>query len=221
MLARILAAYTNNALRIKNMAKLYFRYGAVSSAKTLNLLAVAYNYRQQSKNVIIVKPAFDDRFGINIVQSRAGLNQQADIIVSESDNNIDISPFLPLHCILVDELQFLNFKIIEQLRDIASFQNIPVICYGLRTDFRGRLFPATQRLLELADTIEEVKTTCAYCNRKAIMNLKFMDQKPTLQGPSAEIGAEEKYLPTCYHCYAQKLHLHSTFQKTEQEAFNL
>jgi thymidine kinase len=215
MLARILAAYTDNARWIK-MAKLYFRYGAVSSAKTLNLLAVAYNYRQQSKNVIIVKPAFDDRFGVHMVQSRAGLKQEADIIVSELDNNIDISPFLPLHCILVDELQFLNVKIIEQLRDIASFQNIPVICYGLRTDFRGHLFPATQRLLELSDTIEEIKTTCTYCNRKAIMNLKFFNHQPTTKGPSAEVGAEEKYLPTCYHCYAQKLHLHPTDQTSKK-----
>lgn len=189
------------------MAKLYFRYGAVSSAKTLNLLAVAYNYRQQAKRVIIIKPAFDDRFGLEMVQSRAGLMQVADIVVSESDTHIDIQSFLPLHCILVDELQFLTVPIVQQLRDIASFQNIPVICYGLRTDFRGHLFPATKRLLELADTIEEIKTTCAYCNRKAIMNLKFFNNKPTMEGPSAELGAEEKYLPTCYHCYATNLNL--------------
>ena len=187
------------------MAKLYFRYGAVSSAKTLNLLAVAYNYRQQSKSAIIVKPAFDARFGIEMVQSRAGLRQEADIVVPESDTSIDISSYLPLHCILVDEINFLKVEIIDQLRDISSFQNIPVICYGLRTDFRGHLFPATKRLLEVADTIEEIKTTCAYCNRKAIMNLKFFNHKPTIEGPSAELGAEEKYLPTCYHCYAQKL----------------
>lgn len=191
------------------MAKLYFRYGSVSSAKTLNLLAVAYNYRQQSKKVIVMKPAFDSRFGLEMVQSRAGLKQEADIVVSDLQTTVDISAYLPLQCILIDEVQFMSPGIIDQFRAIASFQNIPVICYGLRTDFRGHLFPTTKRLLELADTIEEIKTTCAYCNRKAIMNLKFLNHQPTLEGPSAELGAEEKYLPTCYHCYAHKLQLNT------------
>ncbi len=192
------------------MAKLYFRYGTVSSAKTLNLLAVAYNYRQQSKRVIIVKPAFDDRFGAEEVKSRAGLIQKADVILKDNQTSFDLTPFLPLHCILVDELQFLAPGIIDFFRNIATFHKIPVIGYGLRVDFRGHLFPASQRVLELADTIEEIKTTCAYCNKKAIMNLKFLDQQPTLLGPQSETGAEEKYMPACYRCYAEKLQNPST-----------
>ncbi len=199
------------------MAKLYFRYGVVSSAKTLNLLAVAHNYQQQSKRVIIVKPAFDVRFGETDVKSRAGLVKQADIIVASEATSLDLSPFLPLQCILVDELHFLNPKLVDYFRCIATFEKIPVICYRLRSDFRGHLFPATQRLLELADTIEEVKTTCTYCNKKAIMNLKLLDQKPTLMGPQIELGAEEKYLPTCYGCYAEKLSL-SNISETREES---
>merc|ERR1712014_464783 len=94
---------------------------------------------------------------------------------------------------------------VERLRDVATNQHIPVICYGLRTDFRSRLFPGSQRLLELADTIEEVKTTCTYCNRKAIMNLKSVDGKETMAGPTVCLGAEEMYVPSCYQHFCERL----------------
>lgn len=186
------------------MAKLYFRYGTVGSAKTLNLLAVAHNYLQQGKKVVVLKPALDDRWGKEWVRSRAGLERQADFLLS-ANTKIEVHNFADAHCLLVDEAQFLEPKVIDQLRQVVTFHHIPVICYGLRTDFRGKLFPGALRLLEIADTIEEVKTTCAYCNAKAVMNLKLLNGKATLAGPSIELGAEEKYLPTCYAHYRERL----------------
>jgi thymidine kinase len=186
------------------MAKLYFRYGTVGSAKTLNLLAVTHNYQQQNKRVLLIKPKLDTRFGDEDVTSRAGLTKKADFLVTEQ-TVFDSHDFKGNDCILVDEAQFLGKSIIDQLRTIASTHNIPVICYGLRTDFRGNLFEGSKRLFEVADSIEEIKTTCSFCNRKAIFNLKLVDGKPTLTGPSIELGAEEKYLPACSTCYRNQL----------------
>lgn len=188
------------------MAKLYFRYGTVGSAKTLNLLAVAHNYEQQGKNVLLIKPELDVRWDVNTVRSRAGLERKADLLV-QPKTELDIESFAGLHCILVDEAQFLSGSVIEQLRHITNAMNVPVICYGLRTDFRSVLFEGAKRLMELADAIEEIKTTCNFCNSKAIFNLKFLDGEPTLGGPSIDLGAEEKYLPACHKCYCEKLDL--------------
>lgn len=106
---------------------------------------------------------------------------------------------------LVDEAQFLSPQLVEQLRCVANELDVPVICYGLRSDFRTRLFAGAQRLMELADEIAEVKTTCGFCNRKAVFNLKLAGGLPTLAGPVIDLGTEEKYLPTCAKCYAAKL----------------
>lgn len=185
------------------MAKLYFRYGTVNSAKTLNLLAVAHNYRQQGKRPLLVKPALDTRWGQECITARAGLQEKADVIC-EPSTVITSDQLQGTACILVDEAQFLPLFVIEQLAHIAHVSpKIPVICYGLRTDFKTKLFPAAARLLELADSIEEIKTTCAYCNRKAIFNLKLVNGKPTREGPSVELGAEELYQPACATCYAE------------------
>lgn len=186
------------------MAKLYFRHGTVGSAKTLNLLAVAHNYGQQGKKVFVIKPALDDRFGQDHVRSRAGLSRIADLQV-KADTILDHAQFTEVDCILVDEAQFLSTEMVNQLRAMTFELNIPIICYGLRTDFRTGLFEGARRLMELADTIEEIKTTCAFCHKKAIFNLKFLDGEPTLRGPVIDLGAEEKYLPACYACYSQKL----------------
>lgn len=186
------------------MAKLYFRHGTVSSAKTLNLLAVAHNYRSQGKQVVLIKPALDDRFGSEVIRSRAGMEQAADIKVL-ADTQIDKKEFEGISCILVDEAQFLSVAVVEQLREIAVDLNIPVICYGLRSDFRTRLFEGSARLFELADSIEEIKTTCAFCNRKAVANLKHVNGVATLAGPAIDLGAEEKYYPACYSCYKSQI----------------
>jgi thymidine kinase len=107
--------------------------------------------------------------------------------------------------VLVDEAQFLTPEQVDELRDLTQKAAVPVICYGLRTDFRSALFEGSRRLLEVADSIEEVKTTCAFCNRKAVLNLKSVGGAPTLAGPSRQLGAEELYLPVCYAHYTSKL----------------
>lgn len=193
------------------MAKLYFRYGTVGSAKTLNLLAVAHNYRQQNKKVLLLKPELDTRFGKDIIKTRAGLEAPVDVLVP-TDGPCALPDLNGVVCVLVDEAQFLSVAAVDQLHNLAHActyppyhrAGVPVICYGLRTDFRRQLFPASQRLLELADSIEEIKTICTFCLRKAIFNLKLCDGEPTLAGPSVELGCEEKYLPVCAACYAVK-----------------
>ena len=186
------------------MAKLYFRHGTVGSAKTLNLLAVAHNYRQQGKNILLMKPDLDTRFGRERIKSRAGLEMDADLLIVDETSlrNVD---YVGIHCILVDEAQFLSGKVIEALRRIALEHDIPILCYGLRTDFKSHLFEGSARLMELADSIEEVKATCHYCNRKSIMNLKHVNGVAVCEGPSVELGAEEKYFPACYKCYCKEV----------------
>jgi thymidine kinase len=193
------------------MAKLYFRYGTVGSAKTLNLLAVAHNYRQQRKKVLLLKPALDTRFGRDVIKTRAGLEAVADALLP--DTGLAILPSLDdVVCVLVDEVQFVSVEVIDQLYGLAhactyppyNRAGIPVICYGLRTDFRRVLFPAARRLMELADSIEEVKTTCTYCLQKATFNLKLRDGLPVTDGPAVELGCEELYVPVCGSCYEAK-----------------
>lgn len=188
------------------MAKLYFRYGTVGSAKTLNLLAVAHNYKQQEKKILLIKPRIDTRFGQEQIKSRAGLEMNADILVDEDTKLLSYN-WEGISCILVDEAQFLSALHIEELRELTVAQNIPVICYGLRTDFRARLFEGSLRLMELADRIEEVKATCHYCHRKSIMNLRHMNGQACLEGPSIQLGAEETFYPACYACYTEQLSL--------------
>lgn len=186
------------------VAKLYFRYGTMDSAKSLNLLAVAHNYRNQGKRVVLLKPALDDRFGETVIRSRAGLESPADRVV-DGDTVLDPEDFRDHDCVLVDEAQFLSPSVVDQLRGLTRDPGVPVICYGLRTDFRTRLFPGSRRLLELADTIEEVKVTCKFCNRKAIFNMRWVDGEPTLEGPQVMLGAEEAYTPVCHRCFARRL----------------
>ncbi|MBQ7502400.1 thymidine kinase [bacterium] len=186
------------------MAKLYFRYGAMGSAKTLNLLAVRHNYVLQGKKVFLIKPALDERFGKEMIRSRAGLEHKADLLV-EADTVLNPEIFSGLHCVLVDECQFLSPFLVEQLRELTRTVNVPVITYGLRTDFRGRLFEGSKRLMELADSIEEVKTTCQFCNRKAVYNLRHTaDGEAILDGPTVMLG-DAQYSPVCYPCYYEKM----------------
>ncbi len=182
------------------MAKLYFRYGTMDSAKSMNLLAVAHNYRKQGKRVVLMKPRLDTRFGAEKISSRSGLEATADLMIDE-DTSLDPRDFAGLDCVLVDEAQFLPPSVIDDLRRITVDPGVPVICYGLRTDFKTKLFPGAQRLMELADGIEEVKVTCQYCQRKAICNLRFVNGAPTVEGPQIQLGAEESYAPVCWAHY--------------------
>ena len=148
----------------------------------------------------------DIRFGLDQIKSRAGLQNDADILIRPDTNLLD----LPLEqrkvsCVLVDEAQFLAPGHIDQLRLITTLWKVPVICFGLRTDFRANLFPGSRRLMELADSIEEVKTTCYFCNSQAVFNLKHVNGIADCTGPAVQLGAEEKYFPTCFDCYRSSL----------------
>lgn len=184
------------------MAKLYFRYGTMDSAKSLNLLAVAHNYKKQGKRVVLMKPRLDVRFGTTQISSRAGLAAAADVMI-DVDTQLDPRDFVGVDCVLVDEAQFLPPHVIEALRRITVDPGVPVICYGLRTDFQTKLFPGSQRLMELADGIEEVKVTCQYCQKKAICNLRSVNGQAVVHGPQIQLGAEEAYAPVCWSHYDQ------------------
>lgn len=188
--------------------KLYFRFGTMSSSKTANLLMVAHNYKVQNKTVLLIKPHLDDRFGSDIIKSRAGLEQKADIVLNTTSNlikdyNIDYNKYC---AVLVDEVQFLTEEHIEQLRIITQY--VPVICYGLKNDYKTRLFPGSKRLIELADTIEEVKTVCTFCNKKSTINMKYSDGKILKEGSDLiDLGTEDKYLSSCWYCWYTKIEI--------------
>ena len=176
----------------------------MGSAKTLNLLAVRHNYELQGKKVLLMKPRTDDRFGANTVRSRAGLSYEADLLLDE-DTELSAELWDGLHCVLVDEGQFLSPTMVERLRSITHKYNVPVIAYGLRTDFRTQLFPGSRRLMELADAIEEIKTTCMFCNRKAVFNLRHDSAgRALIDGPQVSLGAEANYSPVCHGCYVER-----------------
>ena len=177
------------------MAKLYFRYGTVGCAKTLNLLAVAHNYRQQGKKIVLMKPELDTRFGREKIKSRAGLQETADVLI-QPDVSILSMDFAGLSCILVDEAQFLAAKTIDELRQITVEWDIPVICYGLRRDFKTFLFDGSRRLMEFADSIEEVKVTCHFCNRKAIVNLKHVNGGRSMKARPLSSGRKKNICPS-------------------------
>eukprot|EP01038_Epipyxis_sp_PR26KG_P010059 gene10059-13519_t len=188
------------------MPKLYFKHGVVNSAKTLNLLALSYSYKAQGKSVALMKPSLDTRFGDFEIKSRAGISQRADYIISNNTNILELpAKNIIMDCILVDEVQFLQPSQIDQLRMATYLWNTPIFCYGLRTDFRSNLFPGSKRLMEVADVIEEIETVCHFCHNTAILNLKHVNGIADTSGPAVQLGAEEKYFPTCFSCYRKKL----------------
>jgi thymidine kinase len=177
----------------------------MDSAKTLNLLAVAHNYRKQGKRVLLMKPRVDTRFGSTIIGSRSGLQAEADLVV-DGETRVHPADFEGVDCVLVDEAQFITPELVEDLRRVTITPGVPVICYGLRTDFKTRLFPGAQRLMELADRIEEVKVTCQFCTKKATCNLRLVDGRAALDGPTVLIGGDERYLPVCWAHYDDAQH---------------
>ncbi len=182
------------------MAKLYFRYGAMGASKTANALMVAYNYRERGQEVLLFKPSVDTRDSVRKISSRIGISTEA-VVVSEKDNLLEtvrhrVDSDGLLACIIVDEAQFLTKYQVEQLTDIVDTLNIPVIAYGLRTDFRGELFEGSQWLLAWADTIEEIKTVC-FCSKKAVMNARIADGKVVKRGEQVKIGGNESYVALC------------------------
>ena len=173
------------------MAKLYFRYGAMGSSKTANAIMVQYNYHERGQNALMVKPRLDNRDGERIVGSRSGLS--APCIYMEELDSVDLSAY---NCIIVDEAQFLKKEQVAQLVQIVDEMNIPVICYGLRADFRGELFEGSTWLMAWADTIEEIKTVC-WCGRKATCNARVVDGKVAREGEQIVLGGNESYVALC------------------------
>ncbi len=176
------------------MAKLYFRYGAMGSSKTANAIMVWYNYKERGQNALLSKPAVDTRDGVHTIRSRSGLETEC-VLFHEIDwDKVRAHVY---DCVIIDEAQFLSPEQVDLLIPIVDDYRVPVICYGLRTDFRGEFFPGSARLLARADTIEEIKTIC-WCGRKATNNAR-LDGKGgiTKVGEQVVLGASDKYIGLC------------------------
>jgi thymidine kinase len=180
--------------------KLLFRYGTMSSSKSANLLMLAYNYEKQGKKILVIKPSLENRDSDIKIVSRTGLCRKVDFLIKQ-DTNIETLVSLDIDFILVDECQFLEPNHIDQLRNLTK--QCYVICYGLRTCFDTSLFPASKRLMEIADTIEEIKTSCVFCNKKAIINLKYNKDGITIKNNSSiiDLGGDDKYKSVCWCCW--------------------
>ena len=177
------------------MAKLYFRYGVMGSSKTANALMVRSNYEERGQEALLVKPAVDQRDGARFVASRAGLS--APCIYFSELRAMPPEALKPYACIIVDEAQFLSREEVQYLSYLVDDLNIPVICYGLRADFKGELFPGSQELLASADIIEEIKTIC-WCGKKAIHNARFDENGVVLkEGAQVVLGANDQYIGLC------------------------
>ena len=173
------------------MAKLYFRYGAMGSSKTANAVMVQYNYKERGCEVLMLKPKLENRDGATIVRSRCGLEAECRYV--EDLPKIDLNG---ISCVIVDEAHFLTRSQVLALVDIVDDYGIPVICYGLRTDFRGELFEGSRELLCWADTIEEIKTIC-WCGRKATFNARVHDGKIVREGEQIMLGGNSTYISLC------------------------
>lgn len=179
------------------MAKLYFRYGAMGSSKTANAIMVKHNYVERNQKVLMVKPRMDIRDGERTLRSRCGLQTECYFM-----EEIDALPLKEYNCIIVDEAQFLSKAQVETLVRLVDEENIPVIAYGLRADFRGNLFEGSQWLLAWADTIEEVKTIC-WCGKKATCNARVYDGQVVKEGDQIVLGGDERYVSLCRRHHAR------------------
>ncbi|WP_128895342.1 thymidine kinase [Longirhabdus pacifica] len=187
------------------MAQLYFRYGTMNSSKSAQLLMVNHNYEEQGKKTIIFKPALDTRDG-KYVKSRALIGNVTATIIQKEDKGemFQHAKSIMPDCVLVDEAQWLHENHIDELTDIVDELSIPVICYGLLTDFQGHLFDGSRRLLEVADKREEVKTVCRYCNKKAMFNMRVFEGEPIFHGEQLQVGGNESYIPVCRKCFKDR-----------------
>jgi len=185
------------------MTKLYFRYGAMNSGKSTAVLQVAHNYEERGMKVLIMKPAVDTK-GDDQIDSRIGKSRKVDALITPEDlirNHIKTK----VDCIITDEAQFFTPKQIDEFFDIAVKDNIPVICYGIRTDFQRNLFPGSKRLFELAHSLEELKTICR-CGKKAIFNARKINDKFVFEGSQVAIDGSKKvtYESLCGNCYLKE-----------------
>ena len=192
------------------MAKLYFKYGAMGSSKTAQALITKYNYEENDMKVWLIKPSADVRDGVNILRSRIGLEAEVQVITPDQ-NVYDVftaSRKGVCNVVIVDECQFMTAQQIDQLRAIVNDYEVPVLCFGLRTDFQTKLFPGSMRLMELADAIEEIKTMCD-CGAKATVNARIdADGHIVTEGAQVLLGGNDAYIAMCHRCYIHGIRDH-------------
>ena len=180
------------------MAKLYFKFGAMGSSKSAQALITKFNYEELGMSVWLIKPSIDTRDGADIVRSRIGLEARAQIITPEQDITEEYHKAGKRDVIIADEAQFLTPAQIEQLRDLVDDEDLPVLCFGLRTDFQTHMFPGSQRLMELSDSLTEIKTVCA-CGRKATVNARLDGQgRVVTTGDQVLLGGNDSYIAMCH-----------------------
>ena len=191
------------------MAKLYFKYGAMGSSKTAQALITKYNYEENDLNVWLIKPSADTRDGAQILRSRIGLEAQVDVITPDVDVHKLFADTKNGHCdvVIVDECQFMTADQIDQLRAVVNDFSIPVLCFGLRTDFQTHLFSGSRRLMELADCIEEIKTMCD-CGAKATVNARINDGYIVTEGAQVVLGGNDSYIAMCHRCWIRGIKEH-------------
>jgi len=191
------------------MAKMYFYYSSMNAGKSTALLQSSYNYRERGMNTLVMAPALDDRYGAGKVTSRIGLETEATTFLPEQDlldivkSRLDESP---LHCVLIDEAQFLTKEQVFQLGDVSDKLNIPVLAYGLRTDFQGEPFEGSKYLLAWSDNLKELKAIC-HCGSKAIMVVRMDERGETIrEGSQIEIGGNDRYVSMCRKHFKENFH---------------
>lgn len=187
------------------MAKLYFKYGAMGSSKSAQALITQFNYEELGMTVWLIKPSVDTRDGVDIIRSRIGLERTAQIITPEQDIVEEYKRAGKCDVIISDEAQFFTPAQIGQLRTLVDEEDIPVLCFGLRTDFLTHFFPGAQRLMELADSITEIKTVCA-CGRKATVNARIDGRGHIVtEGSQILLGGNDSYVAMCHKCWKKKI----------------
>ena len=193
----------------RKMAKLYFKYGAMGSSKTAQALITKYNYEENDLKVWLIKPSADTRDGVQILRSRIGLAATVEVVAPDMDvyEAFRLKKAGRCDVIIVDECQFLTEAQIDQLRAVVNDFNVPVMCFGLRTDFQTRLFPGSRRLMEVADTIQEIKTICD-CGAKATVNARINDGYIVTEGAQVVLGGNDCYIAMCHKCYVKGIREH-------------
>lgn len=187
------------------MAKLYFKFGAMGCSKTAQALITKFNYEERDMKVLLLKPALDDRDGANVVKSRIGLQEEA-VTVGDDENLYEkyTENYSDRNVIIVDECQFLSPEQVDQLADIVIDKNIPVLCFGLSTDFTTHLFPGSKRLFEIAQSITEIKSVCT-CGAKATVNARLDERgKVVTEGAQVCIGGNDRYVAMCRKCWLKR-----------------
>ncbi|WP_125605184.1 thymidine kinase [Lapidilactobacillus bayanensis] len=188
------------------MAQLFFRYGAMNSGKTIDILKIAHNYEEENKSVLLMTSGMDSRDGVGYVASRIGLKRKANPIFAETNLFELVKQMNPdASCVLIDEAQFLEKHHVLEAARVVDELHIPVMTFGLKNDFRNELFEGSKYLLLYADKIEEIKTVCWFCHRKAIMNLRINNGRPVYEGDQIQIGGNESYYPVCREHYNHPL----------------